>query len=58
MKFSERIFEHVFSAHVDGKVISSDSFVESLELLSEKSAFDVKVEYTGVVYEDCKWSVR
>ena len=57
MKFSERIFEHVFSPHVDCQVISSDSFVESLELLSEKSAFDVKVEYTSVVYEDCKGSV-
>ena len=57
MKLTEGVFEHVLSPYVDCQVVSSNSFVKTLELLSKESAFDIKVEYTSVVHEDCERSV-
>ena len=57
MELAERIFEHMFPSHVNRQVVTSDSFVEPLQLLSEESAFDVEVEYTRVVHENCKRAV-
>lgn len=57
MEFAVRIFEHVFASYVNREVVSSDSFVESFELLSEESTFDVKVENARVIHEDRERSV-
>ena len=57
MQLAERVFEHVFASHVDREVVSSDSFVESFELLSEEPTFDVKVENARVIHEDRERSV-
>lgn len=57
MEFAVRIFEHVFASYVNREVVSSDSFVESFELLSEEPTFDVKVENARVIHEDRERSV-
>lgn len=57
MELAVRIFEHVFAPYVNREVVSSDSFVESFELLSEESTFDVKVENARVIHEDRERSV-
>lgn len=57
MELAVRIFEHVFAPYVNREVVSSDSFVESFELLSEESTFDVKVKNARVIHEDRERSV-
>lgn len=57
MEFAVRIFEHVFASYVNREVVSSDSFVESFELLSEEPTFYVKVENARVIHEDRERSV-
>ena len=57
MELAVRIFENVFASYVNREVVSSDSFVESFELLSEEPTFDVKVENARVIHEDCERSV-
>lgn len=49
VELSVRVFEHVFASDVDRKVVSSDSFVESFELLTEETTFDVKVEHSCMI---------
>jgi len=57
MELAVRIFEHVFASYVNREVVSSDSFVESFELLSEEPTFYVKVENARVIHEDRERSV-
>lgn len=57
MELAVRIFEHVFASYVNREVVSSDSFVESFELLSEEPTFDIKVENARVIHEDRERSV-
>lgn len=57
MELAVRIFEHVFASYVNREVVSSDTFVESFEFLSEEPTFDVKVENAGVIHEDRERSV-
>ena len=57
MELAVRIFEHVFASYVNREVVSSNTFVESFELLSEEPTFNIKVENTGVIHEDCERSV-
>lgn len=57
MELTVRIFEHVFASYVNREVVSSDTFVESLEFLSEEPTFDIKVENAGVIHEDRERSV-
>ena len=52
MELAVRVFEHVFASHVNREVVSSDTFVESFELLSEEPTFDVKVQDARVIHED------
>ena len=57
MELAVRIFENVFASYVNREVVSSDTFVESFEFLSEKPTFHVKVENAGVIHEDRERSV-
>lgn len=57
MELAVRIFEHVFASYVNREVVSSDSFVESFELLSEEPTLDIKVENARVIHEDRERSV-
>lgn len=57
MELAVGIFEHVFASYVNREVVSSDTFVESFELLSEEPTFDVKVENARVIYKDRERSV-
>lgn len=57
MKFAKRVFKHMLPSDVNRQIVPSDSFVESLEFLTEEATFDVEVEYARVVHEDCKGSI-
>ena len=52
MELAVRVFEHMFASYVNREVVSSDTFVESFELLSEEPSFDVKVQNARVIHED------
>lgn len=57
MQLSEWILKNVFSPDMDSQILSPHSLVHPLQLRPEISPFNIKIQHSGVIDQNWKWSI-